>query len=836
MVESGEQTGVTTADETRPAPVLGLTAAEVAERIERGEVNRVEDTTSRSVEDIIKANVFTRFNAILGSLLVVILIVGPLNDALFGIVLVSNAVIGIVQEVRAKRTLDKLALLSAPQARVLRDGTEVEIPMPDVVLDDLAAISPGDQIGVDGVVVHSEALEVDESLLTGESDAIHKNIGDELLSGSFVVAGDGRYRATKVGGDSYANQLSSEARRFSLVASELRSGIDQFLRFVTWIMIPTAILLVTSQLAGTDAGVRDALRGSVAGIGAIIPEGLVLLTSIAFAVGGIRLARRRVLVQELAAIEGLARVDVICLDKTGTLTESALEVASIEPVPGQQAPLDALGALPQTEARPNASLAAIGEAVAITPDWIAEVVVPFSSARKWSGATFTDHGTWMLGAPDVLLDTAAAGPAVTTRIAEHTDGGRRVLLVARSDLPLEGETLPPDLRPVSLVVLEERIRADAAETLSYFAEQGVTVKVISGDHPRTVGAVARAVGVDGADEPVDARSLPEDAAELEEIMDTRSVFGRVGPHQKRAMVHALQARGHTVAMTGDGVNDVLALKDADIGVAMGAGSSASRSVARLVLLDNDFSVMPDVVGEGRRVINNVERVANLFLTKSVYAFVLALAVGLSLQPFPFFPRHLTLVSSLTIGIPAFFLALAPSDRRAESGFVGRVLRFAIPAGVVAAVATFTGYSLARDDAAVSQVEAQTVATIVLFCVAMWVLAILARPFTPARALLVGLNGLAFVVVLMFPALREWFALVLPEALVFFAAIGVAAIAAGLLEAGWQVVHVVSEFLKRRERGESFPFLDGLPPRLGPPQSVSRKHAGGKHAGGDADDI
>ncbi len=830
MVESGEQTRVTTADETRPAPVLGLTAAEVAERIARGEVNRVEDTTSRSVEDIVKANVFTRFNAILGSLLVVILIVGPLNDALFGIVLVSNAVIGIVQEVRAKRTLDKLALLSAPQARVLRDGTEVEIPMPDVVLDDLAAISPGDQIGVDGVVVHSEALEVDESLLTGESDAIHKNIGDELLSGSFVVAGNGRYRATKVGVDSYANQLSSEARRFSLVASELRSGIDQFLRFVTWIMIPTAILLVTSQLVGTDAGVRDALRGSVAGIGAIIPEGLVLLTSIAFAVGGIRLARRRVLVQELAAIEGLARVDVICLDKTGTLTESALEVASIEPVPGEQAPLDALGALPQTEARPNASLAAIGEAVAITPGWIAEVVVPFSSARKWSGATFTDHGTWMLGAPDVLLDTAAAGPAVTTRIAEHTDRGRRVLLVARSDLPLEGETLPPDLRPVSLVVLEERIRADAAETLSYFADQGVTVKVISGDHPRTVGAVARAVGVDGADEPVDARSLPEDAAELEEIMETRSVFGRVGPHQKRAMVHALQARGHTVAMTGDGVNDVLALKDADIGVAMGAGSSASRSVARLVLLDNDFSVMPDVVGEGRRVINNVERVANLFLTKSVYAFVLALAVGLSLQPFPFFPRHLTLVSSLTIGIPAFFLALAPSDRRAETGFVGRVLRFAIPAGVVAAAATFTGYSLARDDAAVSQVEAQTVATIVLFCVAMWVLAILARPFTPARALLVGLNGLAFVVVLMFPALREWFALVLPEALVFFAAVGVAAVAAGLLEAGWQVVHVVSEFLKRREAGESFPFLDGLPPRIGPPQAVSRKHAGG-----DADD-
>ena len=830
MVESGEQSGVTTADVSRPAPALGLTSAEVAERIERGDVNRVEDATSRSVLDIVKANVFTRFNAVLGSLLVVILIVGPLNDALFGIVLVSNAVIGIVQEVRAKRTLDKLALLSAPKARVVRDGSESEIPMSEVVLDDLASISPGDQIGVDGVVVQSDALEVDESLLTGESDAIHKDTGDELLSGSFVVAGNGRYRATKVGGDSYANQLSSEARRFSLVASELRSGIDQFLRFVTWVMIPTAILLVTSQLAGTDAGVRDALRGSVAGIGAIIPEGLVLLTSIAFAVGGMRLARQRVLVQELAAIEGLARVDVICLDKTGTLTESSLEVASIEPVPGEQAPLEALGALPQTEARPNASLAAIDEAVATTPGWVPEAVVPFSSARKWSGATFAGLGTWILGAPDVLLDTATAGPAVSARIAEHTEDGRRVLLVARSDLPLENEAIPPDLRPVSLVVLEERIRPDAAETLSYFADQGVTVKVISGDDPRTVGSVARSVRVEGAEQPVDARSLPEDAAELEEIMDTRSVFGRVGPHQKRAMVHALQARGHTVAMTGDGVNDVLALKDADIGVAMGAGSSASRAVARLVLLDNDFSVMPDVVGEGRRVINNVERVANLFLTKSVYAFVLALAVGLSLQPFPFFPRHLTIVSSLTIGIPAFFLALAPSDRRAETGFVGRVLRFAIPAGVVAAAATFTGYSLARDDNAVTQVEAQTVATIVLFLVAMWVLAILARPFTPARALLVGLNGLAFVIVLIVPYLRDWFALTLPEPLVFFAAIGVAAVAAGLLEAGWQVVHLVSEFLKRREQGEAFPYLDALPPRLGPPQTVRTERSGG-----DADD-
>ncbi|MFA9563285.1 MAG: HAD-IC family P-type ATPase, partial [Acidimicrobiales bacterium] len=706
MVEPVEASGITTPDEARPPRALGLTSAEVAARIQQGQVNRVEDATSRSLEDIIRANVFTRFNAILGSLLIVILIVGPLNDALFGIVLVSNAVIGIVQEVRAKRTLDRLALLSAPQARVLRDSTEHEIAMTEVVLDDLAVITPGDQIGVDGVVVHSQSLEVDESLLTGESDPINKQIGDELLSGSFVVAGNGRYRATKVGVDSYANQLSSEARRFSLVSSELRSGIDQFLRFVTWIMIPTAILLVTSQLAGTDAGARDALRGSVAGIGAIIPEGLVLLTSIAFAVGGMRLARRRVLVQELAAIEGLARVDVICLDKTGTLTESRLAVASIEPVPGQEAPLEALGALPQTEARPNASLAAIGDAVPATAGWSASAVVPFSSARKWSGATFADQGTWLLGAPDVLLDAAATGPAVMARIAEHTEGGRRVLLVARSDLPLKDDTLPPDVWPVSLVVLEERIRADAAETLSYFAEQGVEVKVISGDHPRTVGAVARAVEVWGADEPVDARTLSDDPDELAEIMDTRSVFGRVGPHQKRAMVHALQARGHTVAMTGDGVNDVLALKDADIGVAMGAGSSASRAVARLVLLDNDFSVMPDVVGEGRRVINNVERVANLFLTKSVYAFVLAIAVGLSLQPFPFFPRHLTLVSSLTIGIPAFFLALAPSDRRAQTGFVGRVLRFAIPAGIVAAAATFTGYSLARDDAAVSQVEAK----------------------------------------------------------------------------------------------------------------------------------
>jgi cation-transporting P-type ATPase E len=419
------------------------------------------------------------------------------------------------------------------------------------------------------------------------------------------------------------------------------------------------------------------------------------------------------------------------------------------------------------------------------PGWRPEAAVPFSSARKWSGASFDGRGSWLMGAPDVLLGDD--DDELRSRVADLAAAGRRVLLVARSDAPLTGEEVPPGLRPAALVVLEERVRAEAPDTIAFFREQGVEVKVISGDHPGTAGAVAAAVGVDVGGGPVDARDLPEGGEELAQVVEDHNVFGRVTPHQKRAMVSALQARGHVVAMTGDGVNDVLALKQADIGVAMGAGSGASRGVAQMVLLDDSFATLPGVVAEGRRVIANVERVANLFVTKSVYAFLLSVTVGLVGVPFPFFPRHLTVVSSLTIGIPAFFLALAPNASRARPGFTGRVLRFAVPAGAVAAGATFAGYAIARAEPGVTTAEARTTAVLVLFGVAMWVLAILARPVDEAKTVLVGSMVLLFVLVMLLPPTRSFFELNAPHGVLVMAAIGVVACANALLESGWRLM-------------------------------------------------
>ncbi len=761
----------------------GLTAAEVQARRAQGLVNVVTDDSRRTVADIVRTNLLTRFNAILGGLLVVVLAIGEYRDALFGVVLVANALIGIVQELRAKRTLDRLSVVSAPRVRVVRDGVPAEIAAGAVVSGDVIEVATGDQIPVDGVVLLSDQLEVDESLLTGESDPVLMQPADRVLSGSFVVAGQGRFVATDVGAAAYAARLATEAKRFTTVRSELRDGTNTILRVGTWVLVPVGILLVVSQIR-TSSSLTEALQGSVAGVGAMIPEGLVLLTSMAFAVSVIRLGRRQALIQELSAVEVLARVDVVCVDKTGTLTEGLLHVAGIEQPDGSAADEDvlwALGAMASAEENPNASLRAIAE-VGVDPGWELAEAAAFSSARKWSGASFHGHGTWLLGAPDVLL--AAADP-LRARVEQLAAGGVRVLLLARSDAPLpEAAT---QLRPVALLVLEERIRAEAKETLAYFAEQGVAVKVLSGDHPATVGAIAARVGAPGASAPIDARSLSDDPDELAAILATSSVFGRVQPHQKRAMVKALQRQGHVVAMTGDGVNDVLALKDADMGVAMGSGSGATRAVAQLVLLDDSFASLPAVVAEGRRVIANIERVANLFVTKSVYAALLAAAVGITQLPFPFYPRHLTIISTLTIGIPAFFLALAPSGDRSRPGFLGRVARFAIPAGMVAAAATFCGYALAKGEPGVHLVEERTMAVIVLFLVALWVLVILARPLTTWKVALLAFVSTAFLITIATPGVREFFDLRLPSVIVLLAGIGVAAIAIALLELGWQLI-------------------------------------------------
>lgn len=748
----------------------GLTEAEVARLRAEGKSNDVPARASRSVRDIVRGNVFTRINAILGVLLIIVLSTGSVIDGMFGLLIVANSGIGIVQEIRAKRTLDRLAIVGQNKPQVRREGVSKQIPPDEVVLGDIVELGPGDQIVVDGEVIESASLEVDESLLTGEADTVHKLEATQVLSGSFVVAGSGAYRATKVGRDAYAAKLAEEASKFTLVKSELRSGIDKILKFITYLMIPAGALIIYNQLFSSGQALKPALNGMVAALVPMVPEGLVLMTSIAFAVGVIRLGQRQCLVQELPAIEGLARVDVVCADKTGTLTENGMRLSELMLMDEHDSDsvTAALASLAHDDPRPNASVQAVGEAYPDAPGWTQSAVAPFSSAKKWSGLSYGDHGNWLLGAPDVLLD---ASSDIARRAEETGSRGLRVLLLASSDRSVDDDEAPGVVTPRALVILEQKVREDARDTLEYFASQHVEVKVISGDNAVSVGAVAGSLGLPGGDAPIDARDLPEDSEKLADAVASSTTFGRVRPDQKRAMVGALQSRGHTVAMTGDGVNDVLALKDADIGVSMGSGSAATRAVAQIVLLDNKFATLPYVVGEGRRVIGNIERVSNLFLTKTVYSVLLAFLIGLSGVlsqifhfepiPYPFLPRHVTIAAWFTIGIPAFVLSLAPNNERARSGFVSRVMRLAVPSGLIVGSCTFVSYLLvyAGPNASETQVtQASTTALITLIMIALWVLAVVARPYNWWKILLLGGSVGGYLLLFAIPFCRTFFKL------------------------------------------------------------------------------
>ncbi len=803
------------------AGLEGLTDGQVAQRVAAGQTNFAPNPNSRSLGSIIRENTITSFNIVIGSLWALMIAArAPFQDSLFGFVIVFNSAIGIVQEYRAKRTLEKLSLIGEARPIVRRNGVEIEVSADDIVLDDLVVLVTGDQIVVDGEVLSTGGFEADESLLTGEADPVHKHVGDEVMSGSFVVSGGGIMRATKVGLDSYATKLTAEAKTFSATKSELMGSIMRFVRTITWVLIPLGILLFYSQLRSSPTW-QEALSGTVAGVVTMVPEGLVLLTSVAMAVAVVRLGKRRALVQEMSAVEVLARVDVVCVDKTGTLTEPGMAVnelvvltdltesADIDPDAASQVgktrrpagesyqPVserevrDVLGAIGASEDSPNPTLAAVANEYP-PPGWAQEGSVPFSSARKWSSASFGTHGTWLLGAPEVLL-ADESGPAVSDAVAradELAGTGARVLLLAEStatntsDGPTSNGQIGP-LRPIALVAIDQRLRSDAAETISYFLEQGVAVKVISGDNPVTVGAIAAQAGIPLAENPVDARDLPEDQEELAEVLATHGVFGRVTPAQKRAMVGALQSRGHCVAMTGDGVNDVLALKDADLGIAMGSGAGATRAVAQIVLLDSKFSVLPHVVAEGRRVLGNIERVSVLFLTKSFYSALLSLiTVVLTLTSiyeveFIFLPRHLTVITWLTIGMPAFFLALMPNTQRFHPGFFKRVLRFAVPAGVVCAVFSFTSYVLVLIEGEPLEV-ARTAASITLFIIAWMVLVLVARPFNAPRIAIVIVMGLGFLTVLGVPALSEFFALSLSTGADGWTAVALGVVGAAVL--------------------------------------------------------
>jgi cation-transporting ATPase E len=734
----------------------GLRDDEVAERVADGRVNVAPEPPDRSLGQIVAANVFTIVNGIMLTLFALVLIAGSPQDGLFVGVVVSNSVIGVVQEVRARRELRRLEVVTEPQATVIRNGERVEIDVDTIVLDDVVLLTLGGQVAVDGTVLESTGLRLDESMLTGESLPVEKAVGDEVLSGSFVVAGNGSLVATAVGADSYASTLALEAKRFVTAASMLRRGIDRILRWLT-VIIPVASIFLFVNLLDAEDEWQDALVGTVAAAVAMVPDGLVLLTSLAFMAGVIALARRNALAKQLSTVEVLARVDVLCLDKTGTITTGEIRFGQLHPADGidDSVARTALVGLAAADRSPNATMAAIAAEVGTDSAWTVEHVEPFDSERKWSAASFVDHGWFYIGAPDFVLRNDDPARLL---VEDLSVAGKRLLAVVASERAHVDGQLPDDARTLAIVELEDEIRPDAPEILAYFAEQDVQLKVISGDNPETVAAIAERAGLRVAGRPIDARDLPDEIDELAALLDEHTVFGRVKPQQKQAMVRALQSRQHVVAMTGDGVNDVLALKDADLGISMGSGSEATKAVADLVLTDNAFSSLPVVVNEGRKVINNVERVSNLFVTKAAYAVLLTFAVGLMGEPFPFLPRHLTLIGTFSIGIPGFFLALAPEVDLVRPGFLRRVLWFSVPAGIVAGAATLGAYEAALEISELELAEARTLATLTLLAIGLVVLAVTSRPLRSWKLALVAGMGLGYAVVMVVPFLRDYFEL------------------------------------------------------------------------------
>ena len=772
----------------------GLNAKQVQERQALGLSNRQDFDSSRSLMSILRGNLFTLFNAVVGGSFVLLIVLGQWKDALFGFAVVSNVLIGIVQEFTSKRTLDRLALLNAPYARVKRGGELVQLPITEVVLDDLLELRSGDQIAADARLLAVSGLQVDESLLTGESEPVEKQIGDELLAGSGVVGGSAQARVTRVGLETYSNKLTIEARRYSLVSSELRNALKRIIKWISWLLLPIMIIAVNGQMqaAGgwsvafsTGAWV-DAMVGSIAGIIAMVPQGLVLITSISFALAAVQLARQNVLVQELPAVEGLARVDVICFDKTGTLTEGEMVFDDLVSVNGSETSTlqQVLGHFAH---HPDANATAVAlRSMFQSGSELRELgTVPFSSLRKWSGFELQAKGentAWILGAPELVLveDTQAQKVALAECLTK-TERGKRTLVLARSDAGLSGDALPKDLQPAAILTLREKVRPDAHNTLAYFAEQGVAVRIISGDHPNTVAAVAYEAGLRDFGAPVDGRTLPQGIGELADLLETHQIFGRVTPEQKRDMIKALQSRNHVVAMTGDGVNDALALKHADLGIAMGTGAAITKAASRLVLLDGQFATLPGVVAEGRRVIANIERISRLFLTKTAWAMSISVIFGLALWKFPWLPRQLSAVDGFTIGLPSFALALLPNPRRYQPGFLKRSLVFCIPAGVVVAL-SITSFSLLANNDGWTEAEAQTGVSLLLSLTGLYVLSALARPLNGIKVAIIAAMLLMFLGLFGIPLIGGFFGFVWLSAEQFMIVGVIATIAISLMEA------------------------------------------------------
>ncbi len=726
-----------------PDPALGLSREQVAERISCGCTNDPGKPPSKSEGQILRENLLTFFNFIFLTLAALLVIAGSYRNMLFLVIAAANAAIGTVQQIRSKRTVDKLSLVAEKPANAVRSGVLMPVRPRELVQDDIVELALGSQICADGILRSGE-IQVNESLLTGEADAIIKKPGDRLLSGSFVVAGRGRFQLTQVGKDAYATRLAHEARKNPKAApSEMTRALNRLIRYVGIALIPIGLILFYRQYTMVGGDYQSAVEATVAALIGMIPEGLYLLTSVALAVSAIRLARRQVLVQDLNCIETLARVDVLCVDKTGTITDDQLQAA--DPVPlaaatgSDCATEDILCAFYSDIIPENDTARAMQQRFSGESQWHCTHRVPFNSQTKWSAAVF-DRGTYLVGAPEFIL--GQDNPSLRGQIEPLTRQGYRVLLLAQyGGIPELGVALRHDaVTPLALIPLRNRIRPSAPETFRYFAREGVSIRVISGDDPMTVSAVARQAGIVGAERYVNAATLETDE-EIAQAAETCTIFGRVTPEMKKRLIQALKARGHTVAMTGDGVNDVLALKEADCGIAMASGAQAASQVAKLVLLNSDFSSMPHVVAEGRRVINNIQRSAALFLVKNIFSFFLAMIALFATFPYPVYPIHLSMISGLTIGVPSFFLALEPNTERIRGAFLPGVFRRAFPGGLtnlVAVLLAVWGFAQFR----LPEEQLHTVTAMLMTFTGLLVLALVCRPFSRGRAVIWGLMALS----------------------------------------------------------------------------------------------
>lgn len=775
----------------------GLSPEEVRVRQLNGLRNITPASNTKTERQIIKEKVFTFFNLIFIVLAAALLLVGSFKNLMFLLVAIANTVIGIFQEIRAKRAVDKLTLVATGTLKTIRSGERVSVRTDQLVRDDIVEFAAGDQICADAVVRDGQ-LQVNESLLTGEADAIIKNTGDELKSGSFVISGRCRAQLTHVGADSYAAKLADEARRdVRSTKSEMMKSLTKLITVVGIALIPMGIILFIRQMQSLP--LRDSVEGTVGALIGMIPEGLYLLTSVAIAVSCLKLTKSRVLVQDMNCIETLAHVDVLCVDKTGTITEPEMEVTDIYPLETSRFSYDdienILAAFYYGEEPDNETARAMSAQFGRESDWRAVKRIPFSSATKYSAADFGEKGRYIVGAPEFVMGTRYEQIRETAE--PWSARGCRVLLLAAYETAFEGALESELITPIALIYLTNLIRPDAPKTFRYFAEQGVSIRVISGDNPLTVSEVATRAGIEHADRYVDSTTLVSDC-DYAEAVRKYTVFGRVTPEQKRKLIRAFQSQGHTVAMTGDGVNDVLALKEADCSIAMASGSDVACQVSHIVLLDSNFASMPSVVAEGRRVINNIERSASLYLVKNIFTFFLAFITLFATLPYPFSPAQLSLVNALTIGIPSFILAMEPNENLITGKFLRNVIFRALPTAatdlvlIVGILLFYIAFQL--DDSAMS-----TICTGVMGIVGLMMVHRTCKPYNPIRkAMMIALLVLFVIAYFFLPELFTLTTLDFSSALIL--------IVFGML--AWPVLNVFSRltdqikdwWLNRRKHG------------------------------------